>query len=160
LTINHLTQRILHIESILKNLKQKYAMQCQVAQEMNRRAESVYGKVGMLDQIVEMAMRYNEEVNRVKEENIMLESQSRLMDIEMCESVKVLEEGQGAPYQQGGPYQQGAPYQQGGQMATTFGLPQYRNESLSSQVSGTFEGTVNNSNNIFTFKDMASNQSR
>jgi len=62
------------------------------------------------------------------------------MDIEMCESVKVLEEGQGAPYQQPT------------QMMTTFGLPQYKNESLAGKVSATFnEG---GDANIFTFKDM------
>lgn len=84
LAINYLTQRILHIENILKNIKQKYAMQCQAAHEMGRKAESVYSKMGTLDQVVEMALRYNEEINKVKEENIMLESQSRLMDLELC----------------------------------------------------------------------------
>ena len=91
LAINYLTQRILHIENILKNIKQKYAIQCQAAQEMSKKAESVYSKMGTLDQVVEMALRYSEEFNKVAEVNIMLESQSRLADIELCESVKVLE---------------------------------------------------------------------
>ena len=47
-------------------------MQCQAAQDMHRKAESIYGKMGTLDQIVEMALRYNEEFNKVAEENIML----------------------------------------------------------------------------------------
>ena len=59
---------------------------------MRRKIESVNKKMEFLDQVTEMATRYASEYMKVSEQNMMLESQSRLLDVEMCESVQVANE--------------------------------------------------------------------
>jgi ferritin-like metal-binding protein YciE len=81
MAISVLKKRIETIENILKALKQRYTMQCHLSEEMRRKVESVAGKMTLLDQVVDMARHYSEEFSKVSEQNIMLESQSRLLDL-------------------------------------------------------------------------------
>jgi|JI9StandDraft_2_1071091.scaffolds.fasta_scaffold1404402_2 hypothetical protein len=47
--------------------------------------------MGFFDQVIDMANRYSEELEKVNETNMMLESHNRLLDLEMCESMKVVD---------------------------------------------------------------------
>lgn len=58
---------------------------------MRRKVESASVKVGFVEEVLDMANRYAEELTKVNETNMMLESQNRLLDLEMCESMRVLD---------------------------------------------------------------------
>ena len=109
---------------------------------MRRKIENVNKKMVFLDQVTEMANRYAAEYMKVSEQNVMLESQSRLLDLEMCESVKVVENEENLEKKRE-------------HMLTTFGFPvvSYKNESICNQVenSSAFE---ERDGNAFTFKDV------
>lgn len=94
--------------------------------------------MGFFDQVIDMANRYSEELEKVNETNMMLESHNRLLDLEMCESMKVVdieEEVNPRPQQN---------------LANTFGQPAaYKNESIAARVPPVMEARDGNS---FTFK--------
>lgn len=123
-------------------------MQYHLGEEMRRKLESVSGKMVFFDQIIDMAIHYSEQLEKANEANIMLESQNRLLDLEMCESMKVVDLEE----------EEVRPRPQHMKMENTFGMPgtTYKNESIAARVPPVMESR---DGNTFTFKEMEYNRS-
>ena len=72
------------MEQLLRGIKQRCAGQLQFSQDLGRRAEAAMRQMGCVEELMALVHRYADELNRVSEENVMLQSQRGFNQVEMC----------------------------------------------------------------------------